>query len=163
MIKKALISPSGRYRWSLERIWDESGPIINFVGLNPSTADDKNDDQTIKLCIRFAKGWGYGGLIMTNLFAWRSRNPRAMEQAEYPVGEFNDEHILGAAHRSAGVVACWGARGNFQGRDKKVLALLVKRKNVMCLGLTKYGQPRHLIGLRKDTELCVFEKCRGDV
>lgn len=49
-----------------------------FVGLNPSTADETEDDQTIRRCVGFAMDWGYGGLCMGNLFAIRATKPKNM-------------------------------------------------------------------------------------
>ncbi len=62
------------------RIWDES-KLCDVLGLNPSTADETEDDPTIRRCINFAKTWGYGGLCMTNLFAYRATQPRRHEKS----------------------------------------------------------------------------------
>lgn len=75
MITDACISPCERYRYWLTRRWDLSLPVVTFLMLNPSTADARKDDATIRKCIGFAKAWGYGGIIVINLFALRSRNP----------------------------------------------------------------------------------------
>ena len=71
------ISPCGKYRYSLWRDWDWQGFAnrVMFVGLNPSTADATNDDPTIRRCVRFATDWGFGGLVMVNLFAYRATDP----------------------------------------------------------------------------------------
>ena len=69
MEKGAVISECQNYRYSLWRIWDESKPLIGFIGLNPSTADHREDDKTISRCIKFADSWGAGGFYMMNLFA----------------------------------------------------------------------------------------------
>ncbi|HHC7270859.1 TPA: DUF1643 domain-containing protein [Vibrio parahaemolyticus] len=67
MKKTAKLSDCRTYRYELWRIWDEQKPYAMFVGLNPSTADETEDDPTIRRCIYFAKSWGYGGLCMANL------------------------------------------------------------------------------------------------
>ncbi|HDR1569813.1 TPA: DUF1643 domain-containing protein, partial [Pasteurella multocida] len=72
MNNNAIFSDCGTYRYVLWRIWDTLLPRITFIGLNPSTADESNDDPTIRRCINFAKKWGYGGIYMVNLFAYRS-------------------------------------------------------------------------------------------
>lgn len=64
-----------------------------FIGLNPSTADEEMDDPTIRKCINFAKGWGYGEIIMVNLFAFRSTDPSLLIRDENPVGPDNDSYI----------------------------------------------------------------------
>jgi hypothetical protein len=79
----AEFSPCRRYRYALYR--DRGallGPKVMFVGLNPSTADETVDDPTIRRCIRFARDWGYDGLIMANLYAWRAPKPRDLYATE---------------------------------------------------------------------------------
>ena len=76
MIKSAEISKCGKYRYMLMRIWDLDLPKVCFVGLNPSTADAKEDDPTIRQLIEFAKSWNYGGFVIVNLFAMRATNPK---------------------------------------------------------------------------------------
>lgn len=72
MIKDAILSEDRKYRYILSRTWDETKPTVLFIGLNPSTADEKTDDPTIRKCINYAKCWGYGKILMANLFAFRS-------------------------------------------------------------------------------------------
>jgi hypothetical protein len=84
--RAAVLSECGRYRYVLTRTWDHDLAACAFIGLNPSTADAHEDDPTIRRCIRFARDWGHGGLIMLNLFAWRSTDPRGLLDAIFPVG-----------------------------------------------------------------------------
>jgi len=135
----AEISECGQYRYALWRRWSH-GPQVLFVGLNPSTADATLDDPTIRRCIGFAKAWGYGGLLMANLFAWRATDPRHMIAASDPVGPRNDHALIKAHGQSALAVAAWGAQGSFLGRDRLVRALLPR---LHILRLTKSGQPGH--------------------
>ena len=79
-----------------------------FVGLNPSTADETNDDPTIRRCIAFAREWGYARLHMANLFAFRATEPRDMMNASDPIGPENDKHLLTLANDSILTVAAWG-------------------------------------------------------
>lgn len=139
MQRGADISSCGRYRYTLWRTWGP-GETCMFVGLNPSTADATVDDPTIRRCIGFAQSWGYGGLMMTNLFAWRATDPRDMLAAEDPVGPGNDQ-ILRCAHMSAAItVAAWGVHGAHQGRDTHVRAMF---RHLYYLRLTKGGHPGH--------------------
>ena len=63
MKKDAILSEDRKYRYVLSRIWDESKPLVVIIGLNPSTADEKDDDNTIKKCINFSKNWGLWRII----------------------------------------------------------------------------------------------------
>lgn len=151
MRKAAHLSPCRAYRYSLWRQWaDNSKPLpvsyAMFIGLNPSTADEKEDDPTIRRCIAFAKAWGYDGLCMTNLFAFRATQPHDMMAASDPVGDYNDTS-LGIWSQGAGiVVAAWGTHGSFQGRDKIVRKML---PDLHYLRLTKDGHPGHPLYLPK--------------
>lgn len=76
MNKGAKFSDCRKYRYTLWRIWNESEPCVMFIGHNPSTADEKEDDPTIRRCINYSRDWGYGGLYMVNLFAYRATDPK---------------------------------------------------------------------------------------
>jgi hypothetical protein len=62
MEKGAMFTPTREHRYVLWRRWGE-GPAVNFIGLNPSTADEQEDDPTIRRCIGFARNWGYDALV----------------------------------------------------------------------------------------------------
>lgn len=141
MIEKyAHLSKCKKYRYALWRIWDESKPAVMFVCLNPSTADEVEDDPTIRRCIGFARSWGYGALCVANLFAFRSTNPSVIFSEKDPVGQENDNWLLSLAKDSEIVVAAWGNQGAYLGRSKEVLKLL---STVYCLKLNKSGEPAH--------------------
>ncbi len=89
----AVLSADGVYRYRLWRTWDASKPTLAFLMLNPSTADATEDDPTIRRCLGFAKEWGYGSLVVVNLFALRSPNPDALRENDDPVGPENGEHL----------------------------------------------------------------------
>lgn len=139
MERGATISPCGLYRYSLWRKW-APGPMCVFIGLNPSTADATLDDPTIRRCVGFSKTWGFGGLMMLNLFAYRATDPADMKAAKDPIGPDNDEALHFAHSNTTTVVAAWGAHGTFQGRDQQVRAMLPR---LQYLRLTKDGHPGH--------------------
>jgi hypothetical protein len=75
--KDALIDKTETYRYWLLRRWGQNlGNLINFVMLNPSKADADIDDNTIRRCISFAKKWGFDGIYITNLFAFRTKKQK---------------------------------------------------------------------------------------
>lgn len=150
MDKGAQLSPCRTWRYVLWRIWDPSLPVLAFAGLNPSTADEKVDDATIRRCIRFAKDWGYGGICMINLFAFRATKPADLKKAADPIGPDNDRILLAYHETSDRTVACWGNDGVFMNRNESVSVLL---GGLYCLGTTQGGHPRHPLRLRADTKL----------
>jgi hypothetical protein len=137
--RSAVISVCRNYRYELWRKWSDA-PCCVFVGLNPSTADEIADDATIRKCIRYARLWGYGGLGMVNLFAWRATNPKEMMAVRDPVGPENDDTICRIAASAGIMIAVWGNRGSFNQRDKAVKLMLPR---LYCLHKTKSGAPGH--------------------
>ena len=147
MKKDAILSEDRKYRYVLSRIWDESKPLVVIIGLNPSTADEKDDDNTIKKCINFSKNWGYGGLYMLNLFAFRATAPSDMFNASSPIGEENSKYIEKYSKLSDKVISAWGNNGNFKNRSKEVLLNI---ENKFYLKLNKTGEPAHPLYLNKN-------------
>lgn len=135
----ANFSECRRYRYSLWRRWGD-GPHAMFIGLNPSTADETLDDPTIRRCIGFSKAWGYAGFVMTNLFAYRSTDPKVMKAVDDPVGLENDAALVMHAARAGIVVAAWGTHGAYRGRAQHVRELLPR---LHYLRLTAEGHPAH--------------------
>ena len=78
MTKDAEISKCGCYRYALWRVWSEDVSCAMFVGLNPSIADAEGDDPTLRRCIAYARSWGYGGVCIGNLFAYRATDPNEL-------------------------------------------------------------------------------------
>ena len=146
----AVFDPSKRYRYGLWRRWAECGPVVAFVMLNPSTADARCDDPTIRRCGGFARAWGFAAMAVVNLFGLRATDPVRLRRAHDPVGRDNDRHILAAAARSDALVLAWGNGGGLGGRDRAVRALLTGHQSD-CLGLTRAGQPRHPLYLPRAT------------
>ena len=149
----ATLSPCRKYRYVLWRSWPtlfetEDKGYAMFVGLNPSTADETEDDATIRRCNRFAQDWGYSGLCMTNLFAFRATEPKNMLLHPDPVGQDNDKHLLAMASNAGIIVAAWGTIGDHLGRAETVKALLPE---LHYLRLTKDGHPGHPLYISSST------------
>lgn len=139
----AVLSPDEKYRYLLTRE-RAAGPGLVFIMLNPSTADDKIDDPTIRRCIKIADRENAGRLVVVNLFALRATDPRELARHPDPVGKCNDEFILIHCTPGTRVVAAWGNGGRLLGRDAAVRAMLANAGvQLTCLGVTGSGQPKH--------------------
>jgi hypothetical protein len=160
--RDTILSPCRTYRYQLWREWQpttdelilghyrqghEQGVV--FIGLNPSTADETKDDQTIRKCIGFAKRWGYSAICMMNLFAYRSRFPKKLNEVADPIGPDN-EYFLRRAAEMPLVVAAWGKFPSFEWRASQVAQLF---SNLKCLGHAKGGFPRHPLMVPYSREL----------
>lgn len=140
----AVFDHARHYRYLLTRIWDPSRPPLVWVMLNPSTADAFVDDPTSRRCLAFARRENAGGLVIVNLFALRSTDPRVLRHHEDPVGRYNDAFIRQATHVGGRVVVAWGAAGTEHGRGIAVAgSLTAAGVPLACLGTTSTGQPRH--------------------
>lgn len=147
MKNTAKLSRCRNYRYALWRTWDDSKPYVMFVGLNPSTADENTDDPTLIRCMNFAKSWGYGGVCMANLFAFRATDPNDMKAADKPVGRLNNKWLKELASQAGIVIAAWGNDGIYLGRSKKVVNMLA---DLHCLKINKSGEPAHPLYQKAD-------------
>jgi hypothetical protein len=143
----AKLSDCRNYRFALWRTWDDSKPFAMIVGLNPSTADEVKDDPTLTRCINFAKSWGYGGVCMTNLFAYRATDPKDMKAQNDPIGANNDIWLNKLANDAGIVVAAWGNDGSYLSRSNMVVEML---PNLHYLKMNKSGEPAHPLYLKAD-------------
>jgi hypothetical protein len=141
MANDAVFSKDGLYRYWLSRTIAPIGKKVTFICLNPSTADASHNDPTISRCIDFAKQWGASTLIVVNLFAYRSTDPRVLRVAYDPVGPENDTWLKKAMTQSDLVVAAWGNGGKLNGRAELVKSMFPKRLH--ALRLSKQGMPCH--------------------
>lgn len=156
--RSADFSPCRTWRYTLIREW---GPLprVVFILLNPSTADEKQDDPTNRRGIDFAKRWGYGSVVFVNLFAIRSPNPATIKEVEDPIGPQNDCYIDREVRRADLVVCAWGCHGSYGSRNDRVMENL--RVPVHCLGVTKDGHPKHPLYLKATTEPIEFKGVRN--
>lgn len=138
----AVFSPDGIYRYALWRVWDPALPRLNVIGLNASTADQRVDDPTVRRCIGFARAWGFGGLVMTNVCAYRSTDPRMLLTVVDPIGPDNDDHLKTQAAAAGLVLAAWSAHPLAIALGPGVAAMLAPVP-LRCLGRTRGGAPRH--------------------
>ncbi|MBJ6136787.1 DUF1643 domain-containing protein [Marinobacter litoralis] len=135
-------SPCGRYRYALSRTWEADKPSVMIIGLNPSLTDD---NPTITRCTNFAKSWGFGGVHVTNLFAFRAATPDELITAPDPVGDDNDKWLLQLAKASKLTVAAWGNHGSHRGRSDEIHRLL---PDLHCIRMNKSGEPAHPLYLK---------------
>lgn len=146
MKKTAIISDCGTYRYQLTRQWDEYAPKVMFLMLNPSTADADEDDPTIRRCVNFAKSWGYGGIIVGNLFAYRSTDPGKLINVQNPIGPDNEMHLQMMFREVDRIVTAWG-NGYHVNRVFKVFPrynpLTAAGSKLHYLNLQACGHPMH--------------------
>lgn len=150
--RTASFSPCRSYRYSLKIIWDQSKLTAVFIGLNPSTADEVQDDPTIRRCKDFAASWDCGGMVMLNLFAFRATEPKVMKAHAFPIGGDNRLDVLMQGHAGPRV-ACWGTHGAHLDLGEHMRKAI---PGLQCFGRNRDGSPKHPLYLRKATRLEAF-------
>ncbi len=147
-ISGAIFSDDHRFRYKLWRRWGK-GPMLLFIGLNPSTANELRDDPTVLSCVRIAKYNGFGGMFMGNLFGLVSSDPKALVETADPLGSGNDQALIEMGAIARNTVACWGYFGKFQLPRSEAVRKMFRA--LLVLGLNKTGQPRHPLYVPKHT------------
>ena len=140
-------------------------PLI-CIGINPSTAEPDNLDNTLKSVERIALGNGFDSFIMFNVYAQRATNPDTMERTcNGLLHKENLEafrYVLSISEKPA-VWAAWGAIIE----KRKYLPACVRDMLEVgeeygaqwyCAGaITKKGHPHHPLYLRKDEKIKPFD------
>lgn len=147
----AEFSQCRNYRYSLWRIWDRSKPMVMFIGLNPSTADESAPDNTIDSVKRISKFNGYGGFYMMNCFAYVATKPENLKHNPM-TDEWNNNMLTVIASKCETVVFAWG---NFKiikelGRDEELIQMF---PNAKALYINKNGSPKHPLYCKEETPL----------
>ena len=157
MDRTALFSPCRTFRYRLGRRWSD-GPVLAFIMLNPSCADEHIDNPSVRRCIGFAQRLGDGSPVVVNLYAFLATDSAELRRAGYPIGSDNDQRITEAVHESSRVVAAWGVHAARLGRPQEVLGLLSRLgATPYCLRVTSSGHPEHPLRLPSVCGLRLFE------
>jgi hypothetical protein len=170
----AVFSSCGRYRYRLTRQWHVGDvSVCAWLMLNPSKADADHDDMTIAKASGFSQRWGFGGLVVVNMFGLVSTNPKIMLTDDDPVGPENDAHLRSVLRDTPAVgriVCAWGnlpwrdnGKTTYWGRVDSWARELKRDRRAMCLGrTTTTGEPRHPSRLGYATEVEPFlARCAG--
>lgn len=149
----------GEYRYLLTRCFrDDNDKCLAFIMLNPSTADEKVNDRTISKCISFSKSFGYDGIVVVNLYALRSTDPKNLLTHKDPVGPSNEEYLKYIADNYDMAICAWGNNAK-EDRVKQFINIFKNSKcQLMCLGINKNGSPKHPLYVRSNSKLIKWEK-----
>jgi len=160
-MNSAVISPCGRYRYTLRRDIDgvqkSRNPIV-FVGVNPSTADADTDDATIRKLKGFCQRFGVGEFVIVNLFSYRATDVRELALCSDTKGPDHDYYVRSAFGQAGCIVPMWGdqtklplaLRGEIDRMTKLIKSMGVP---VYAFGRTKLGDPMHPLMLPYSTRL----------
>lgn len=148
-----------KYRYALGRTWAAALPLLAWCMLNPSTATHLVLDPTLRACEVFSRAWGYGGMVIVNMYAWRATDPKNLPRhgrriAPLAIGAHNDEQ-LGLWTGGADVVLGWGKHGD-PVRARSLFDRVFMRtrgaRRIDCLGTNNDGSPQHPLYIARSTE-----------
>lgn len=148
------------WRFKLDRRTDHDAGCLLAIGTNPSDADERRNDPTMRRLLDFAARWGFSTLLMANLGAYVATKPRSLATVSDPVGPDCDAWIAKLAGWADYVLCAWGVPPKpLSRRPEEVLKVLGDRE-LYVLGLTKDGHPRHPLYVRADTVPMFWERHR---
>ncbi len=142
-------STDGKKRYAYRLSWDAARPLVLWVMLNPGTGDTEvRRRNTLERCKEWSRQWGYGGLLIGNVFATRTRLARQLVQHADVRDDCNEEALRVLKASAAETIIAWGNKGRLAQRGERLLSVLDGAK---CLGLTARGAPRHPLYVPKAT------------
>ncbi len=148
---ETVVSDDGQYRYLLSRRRLLGDGLVVWIMHNPSLADGKREDPTMRRVLSFSWDWGFQALAVVNLYAYVTPYPIDLSRAADPVGPQNDKWIRGAVAAADLVVCAWGSLGP-DDASRRVIGM-VSDAGILpkCLGTTAGGSPRHPLYVRKGT------------
>ena len=164
-IKKWIYAPNfySEYRYILGT--RGKNPLI-CIGINPSTAQPDDLDNTLKSVERIALGNGFDSFIMFNVYAQRATDPDAMERrCNAALHRENLEafsYVLSLSEKPT-VWAAWGTLIEKRDYLKDCLRDMLQvgqehSAQWVCAGaISKKGHPHHPLYLRKDEKIKPFD------
>ncbi len=164
-VSKWLYAPNfySEYRYILGTRGE--APLI-CIGINPSTAQPGDLDNTLKSVERIALGNGYDSFIMFNVYAQRATDPDTMEQvcneALHRENMAAFRYVLSISQKPA-VWAAWGTiieKRDYLPACLQDMVSLGQQYGAdwYCAGkCSKKGHPHHPLYLRKDEKLRPFD------
>lgn len=170
LTRRAEVSICGHYRYLLEQRWRSGAPLL-WVMLNPSIADAERDDPTIRRCRKWASRWGYGGMLVVNIYPYRSPDPGRLaawlaSESTVELGRVrarNLETIREASAEAGKVVCAWGDGAPeldwvaaaqdalAEGGRRHAMRGTLRWRRLYCLRLTASGNPTHPLARGKST------------
>jgi hypothetical protein len=146
------------YRYLFAQWWSARtmSELVAWVLLNPGVGDTERTPRSILgRCRNLTQSWGFGGLAIVNLFAFRAREPNAVLAADDAIGPANDAVLATVTAACGRTIAAWGDGGRHAARAQQVQPIL---SDPLCLTkngkhLTDRGQPFYPKAIAGSTRL----------
>lgn len=161
--RMALFSSCKRYRYVLRRGFvGVYKPLRLCVWMNPSVADDKEDDPSIRVGMSFARRWGDGGILVVNVFSLVHTDSTTLPErrsdcigvAHWQVMRDVLAGKYGPVHPD--VFCGWGDAGAGMHADEMKHELRSNGFRTCAIALTKHKNPGHPLRKKLDLPLVEF-------
>ncbi|WP_060665499.1 DUF1643 domain-containing protein [Bacillus sp. CHD6a] len=155
----ATFSDDDLYRYQLTRVWDENKPKATVVMLNPSKADMLITDRTVMNVTNFLIEHNYGSSTVVNLFAYRTTDPKLLNQREEAQELINDQYLVESFSNSYTIIVAWVRdKDKYVKRKREVETLLFQFKNkIKCFEDGTGKKLRHPRDLGLDWKLVEYK------
>lgn len=145
-------------RHLLERRIQDIGPVVGFFGVNASTADGKNEDQTTRKWNGFCHANGFSRYLVANPFDLIATDVTKLASHPQPCSRVNAKYIKRVLDEAEILIPCWGNRGKlprnlWPALDELKAKIFATLKPVLIFGLTQSGDPKHPLMLPYSTPL----------
>ena len=131
-------------RYGYAHIWG-SGELVLWLMFNPGTGESENRRRnTFERCKSWSKAWGYGGLLIGNLFATRTKSAKLLAASDQRADPLNEQAVRYLQAKAEETIVAWGGKA-------KRLSFAGEIVNAKCLGVTADGSPRHPLYVRRQS------------
>jgi hypothetical protein len=149
LIREAKFCNTKKNRYFLKREWDNSKGLLLYLMLNPSVADEKKDDPTIRRLISFTKKFNYGGFLVGNIFTTITPNPKEIDRSK-GISDKNFKELFKLINKVDQIVYAWG------NTVEEPQLLKESVLNPKCFGKNLNGTPKHPLYLPKNSKLIAY-------
>lgn len=145
MKRDAIFSEDREHRYKLQRVLDGDfrDRTLAFVMLNPSTADESEDDPATRKCLEIAREHDYKQVEIVNLFSVVNSTAAEISDCEEPVRVENDEYIINTCEKADKIVCGWGDDGQYMDRATEVYNR-ISHLDLECLRINASGEPTYI-------------------
>jgi len=151
----AIFEQGEKYRYVLWRLWSKSKPYVLFIGLNPSSANNKDNDPTVRRLISLCRSNEFGGFSLCNLFGIITPNPRVIHNTPDPI--LNQDGYIQAHHNKSDItIFMWGSFK--EARERAAVIIDLYGEGAMCFKQNADGSPIHPLYLPSGSQLIKFNK-----
>ena len=149
IVRKVKLSFDKKHRFMLSRHWNIEKPSLLYIMFNPSIADDKIDDPTVRRLISFSRTYNYGGFYVVNLYTYITPNPKIIDTS-VGIKKNNFKIIKNLTNKVDDIVYAWG---NSIVEPSELRNLIT---SPLCFGKNTNGSPKHPLYLSSKSKLIKF-------